>query len=116
VIQHGTAEQAALVRGAIEQASGDRFADVLAAVRSSGALDAARAHGEAEAGWPKRRWRCCRIQSSAKRCYNWRTLPCNGVFDCRNVCKDDPSGQIHRPVPATSILATNLPSGRSSAW
>jgi octaprenyl-diphosphate synthase len=30
------------VRGAIEQASGDRFADVLAAVRSSGALDAAR--------------------------------------------------------------------------
>jgi octaprenyl-diphosphate synthase len=49
VIQHGTAAQAALVRGAIEQASGDRFAEVLAAVRGSGALDAARRHGEAEA-------------------------------------------------------------------
>ncbi len=53
VIQHGTAEQAALVRSAIEQASGDRFAEVLAAVRGSGALDAARRHGEAEAGMAK---------------------------------------------------------------
>ncbi len=53
VIQHGTAEQADLVRGAIEQASGDRFAEVLVAVRTSGALDVARQHGEAEAALAK---------------------------------------------------------------
>ena len=53
VIQNGTREQAALVREAIEQASGDRFAEVLDAVRSSGALDAARRHGEAEAAVAK---------------------------------------------------------------
>jgi octaprenyl-diphosphate synthase len=53
VIQHGTAQQAALVRGAIEQASGDKFAEVLAAVKSSGALDAARRHGEGEAALAK---------------------------------------------------------------
>ncbi|MBI5901118.1 MAG: polyprenyl synthetase family protein [Rhodocyclales bacterium] len=53
VIQNGTEEQAALVRGAIEQASGERFAAVLEAVRSSGALDVARRHGEAEAAVAK---------------------------------------------------------------
>jgi len=53
VIQHGTAEQAALVRGAIEQASGERFAEVLAAVRTSGALDAARQAGAEEAAIAK---------------------------------------------------------------
>ncbi len=53
VIQYGTAQQAGLVRGAIEQASGDSFAEVLAAVKSSGALDAARRHGEAEAALAK---------------------------------------------------------------
>lgn len=53
VIQNGTPEQAALVRDAIEQASGERFAEVLDAVRASGALDAARRHGEAEAAVAK---------------------------------------------------------------
>ena len=53
VIQNGTKDQATLVREAIEQASGERFADVLDAVRSSGALDAARRHGEAEAAVAK---------------------------------------------------------------
>src|SRR3989338_1710445 len=49
VIQHGSPQQAALVRSAIENASGDSFAEVLAAVRASGALDAARQHGVEEA-------------------------------------------------------------------
>jgi octaprenyl-diphosphate synthase len=53
VIQHGTAEQAALVRAAIETASGDRFAEVLVAVRSSGALDSARQLGLDEADLAK---------------------------------------------------------------
>jgi octaprenyl-diphosphate synthase len=37
-----------LVRAAIENASRDGFADVLVAVRSCGALDAARRHGVEE--------------------------------------------------------------------
>ena len=49
VIQHGKPEQATLVRAAIENASGEHFVEVLAAVRSSGALDAAHRHGVAEA-------------------------------------------------------------------
>jgi len=49
VIQHGSPQQAALVRSAIENASGDSFAEVLAAVRCSGALDVARRHGVDEA-------------------------------------------------------------------
>ena len=53
VIQNGSAEQAALVRDAIENARGDRFAEVLAAVRASGALDAAHRHGVTEAGMAK---------------------------------------------------------------
>jgi octaprenyl-diphosphate synthase len=53
VIQNGSAEQAALVRDAIENARGDRFAEVLAAVRGCGALDAARRHGVTEAGMAK---------------------------------------------------------------
>ena len=52
-IHHGTPEQAALVRAAIETASSDRFAEVLVAVRSCGALDAARRHGLAEAAKAK---------------------------------------------------------------
>jgi octaprenyl-diphosphate synthase len=51
--RHGK-DQAALVREAIEQASGDRFADVLAAVRSSGALDAARRMAKPRRLWPRR--------------------------------------------------------------
>jgi octaprenyl-diphosphate synthase len=47
-IHHGTPAQAALVRAAIENASRDGFADVLVAVRSCGALDAARRHGVEE--------------------------------------------------------------------
>ena len=53
LIQNGSAEQAALVRDAIENARGDLFAEVLAAVRASGALDAARRHGVTEAGLAK---------------------------------------------------------------
>lgn len=49
VMQHGTAEQAALVRNAIEQGGRDDFAAVLAVVRSSGALDHARRVAESEA-------------------------------------------------------------------
>jgi octaprenyl-diphosphate synthase len=49
VIQRGSPAQAALVRDAIENARRDRFLEVLDAVRSSGALDAAHAQGVAEA-------------------------------------------------------------------
>jgi octaprenyl-diphosphate synthase len=49
VMQNGSPQQAALVRDAIEGASSESFAAVLAAVRSSGALDAARGHGIGEA-------------------------------------------------------------------
>jgi octaprenyl-diphosphate synthase len=52
-IQYGSPQQAALVRSAIENASDDSFAEVLAAVRSSGALDAAHQHGVAEAEMAK---------------------------------------------------------------
>jgi octaprenyl-diphosphate synthase len=48
VMQHGTAEQAALVRNAIENGGRDDFAAVLAAVRASGARSCA-PRGEAEA-------------------------------------------------------------------
>lgn len=53
VLQHGTPQQAALVRDAIENASSDRFAEVLAVVQSSGALDAAQRHGVEEATMAK---------------------------------------------------------------
>ena len=53
VIQQGNAEQAALVRDAIENATREKFPAVLAAVRSSGALDAARRHGAVEAEMAK---------------------------------------------------------------
>ena len=49
VMQHGTAEQAALVRNAIEHGGRDDFAAVLAVVRSCGALDHARRVAESEA-------------------------------------------------------------------
>lgn len=48
VMQNGRPEQAALVRNAIERGGRDAFADVLAAVRDSGALDHARRVAEAE--------------------------------------------------------------------
>ena len=48
VMQHGTAEQAALVRHAIEGGGRDDFAAVLAAIQSSGALEETRRHAEAE--------------------------------------------------------------------
>lgn len=48
VMQRGRPEQAALVRSAIEQGGRDAFADVLVAVRESGALDRARRVAEAE--------------------------------------------------------------------
>jgi octaprenyl-diphosphate synthase len=48
-MQNGTAEQAACVRRAIEDGGRDQFAEVLAAVRATGALEAARAQAEAEA-------------------------------------------------------------------
>jgi len=49
VLKHGTPEQAACVRKAIEEGGRDMFPEVLAAVRASGALEAARTHAQAEA-------------------------------------------------------------------
>jgi octaprenyl-diphosphate synthase len=48
VMKHGTSEHAACVRGAIESGGRDQFPDVLAAVRESGALDAACNYAEKE--------------------------------------------------------------------
>ena len=48
VMKRGSAEQASCVRHAIEEGGRDQFAQVLAAVRASGALDTARAYAEAE--------------------------------------------------------------------
>lgn len=48
-MKHGTAEQASCVRRAIEEGGRDQFAEVLAAVRASGAIEASRAQAEAEA-------------------------------------------------------------------
>ncbi|MBU3697728.1 octaprenyl diphosphate synthase [Dechloromonas sp.] len=49
VMQHGTPEQAACVRHAIEQGGRDDFPAVLDAIRQSGALDHARARAQQEA-------------------------------------------------------------------
>ena len=49
VMQHGSAEQAALVRHAIETGGRDDFAAVLSAIRDTGALESARAHARNEA-------------------------------------------------------------------
>jgi len=49
VMQHGTPEQAALVRGAIENGGRDDFAAVLAAIQSTKALDEARRYAREEA-------------------------------------------------------------------
>ncbi len=49
VMQHGTPEQAALVRGAIEHGGRDDFAAVLAAIQDSGALAETRRYAQAEA-------------------------------------------------------------------
>ena len=50
-MQHGTPEQSAVIRAAIERGGLDEFRPVLAAIRDTGALDYARrqADGEAEA-------------------------------------------------------------------
>jgi octaprenyl-diphosphate synthase len=48
VMKHGTPDQSACVRNAIEHGGRDQFSEVLSAVRESGALDAARAHAERE--------------------------------------------------------------------
>lgn len=48
-MQHGNPEQSACVRRAIEEGGRDQFAEVLAAVRATGALEAARRQAEAEA-------------------------------------------------------------------
>jgi octaprenyl-diphosphate synthase len=48
-MQHGTREQAARVRHAIETGGRDDFAAVLEAIQASSALDAARGHARAEA-------------------------------------------------------------------
>lgn len=50
VMQHGSAEQAACVRHAIESGGREDFAAVLAAIRDTGALDEARRHARTEAG------------------------------------------------------------------
>ncbi|MDO8933841.1 MAG: octaprenyl diphosphate synthase [Rhodocyclaceae bacterium] len=49
VMKHGTPDQSNCVRRAIEDGGRDQFLDVLAAVRETGALDAARIQAEAEA-------------------------------------------------------------------
>ena len=49
VMRSGTAEQATCVRHAIESGGRADFPNVLAAVRNSGALDAARQHAQSEA-------------------------------------------------------------------
>lgn len=49
VMQHGTAEQAALVRAAIENGGREDFAAVLAAIQQTGALDETRRYAQAEA-------------------------------------------------------------------
>lgn len=49
VLKHGTPEQAACVRKAIEEGGREMFPEVLAAVKGSGALEAARSHAQAEA-------------------------------------------------------------------
>jgi octaprenyl-diphosphate synthase len=53
VMRHGSAEDAQRVRSAIENGNGEDFAGVLQAVRNSGALEVARAHGIAEANAAK---------------------------------------------------------------
>lgn len=50
VIRHGSAEQAACVRGAIEKGGREEFPNVLAAIRSTDALAVTRRHAEAEIG------------------------------------------------------------------
>lgn len=54
VMQHGSARQAGVVRTAIEQGNRDDLPAVLEAVRASGALEAARVQGTAEAEAAKR--------------------------------------------------------------
>ncbi|MDX5409434.1 MAG: polyprenyl synthetase family protein [Thauera sp.] len=49
VMQHGTAEQAALVRAAIENGGREDFAAVLAAIQHTGALEETRRYAQAEA-------------------------------------------------------------------
>jgi len=49
VLKHGTPEQAACIRKAIEDGGREMFPEVLAAVRASGALEAARMHAREEA-------------------------------------------------------------------
>jgi octaprenyl-diphosphate synthase len=49
VMQHGSAEQAACVRGAIEHGGRDDFQAVLAAIRATGALEHAKKRAQAEA-------------------------------------------------------------------
>jgi len=49
VMKHGTPEQSACVRKAIVEGGREVFAEVLAAVRTSGALEAARKQAQAEA-------------------------------------------------------------------
>ncbi len=48
-MQHGTKEQAAVVRGAIEQGDVDKFAEVLAIIRATGALEFTRQQALREA-------------------------------------------------------------------
>ena len=53
VIRHGTAEQSACVRQAIELGGREAFPQVLAAIRDSGALEAAMSHARNEAACAK---------------------------------------------------------------
>lgn len=51
VMQHGSPDEAACVRHAIESGGREDFAAVLAAIHNTGALDEARRHARAEAGF-----------------------------------------------------------------
>jgi octaprenyl-diphosphate synthase len=53
VMQHGNADQAGLVRRAIQEGGRDAFAEILEAIRATGALEETRHHAESEAALAK---------------------------------------------------------------
>jgi octaprenyl-diphosphate synthase len=53
VMQHGNADQAGLVRRAIQEGGRDAFAEILEAIRATGALEETRRHAESEAALAK---------------------------------------------------------------
>jgi hypothetical protein len=70
-MQRGSAEQAAIVRNAIEQGSTDQLDAVVEIVRSTGALDVARAAAHAKPSAPLMLWPRCQAMHTPQVCYNW---------------------------------------------